>query len=75
MPDIELLLASTNIGVNNSVLPPLVWDNISVSSIETKVTFPSFVKARSYVMVSPASKLPSAPGFGVAVFVSEIAGV
>ena len=25
-------------------------------------------------MVSPASKLPSAPGFGVAVFVSEIAG-
>ena len=25
-------------------------------------------------MVSPASKLPSAPGFGVAVFSSEIAG-
>ena len=75
MPDIELLLASTNIGVNNSVLPPLVWDKISVRSIETKVTFPSFVKARSYVMVSPASKLPSVPGFGVADFVSEIAGV
>ena len=26
-------------------------------------------------MVSPASKLPSAPGFGVADFISEIAGV